>query len=95
MRALSWNCQGIRSTSTIQALKGHMKKFDSDFIFLMETKNNRKTVDKVRLKLGFANGMIMDPIGLGGLALWWKEDVKVRTFICSMCLILLFFFTRM
>ena len=39
MIAISWNCQGAGSALTIQALRELKKKYDPDFIFLMETKN--------------------------------------------------------
>ena len=84
MKAVSWNCQGLRSTLTVQALKGHIKKIDPDFIFLMETKNKKEYVERVRKRLKFKNDIKIEPCGVGGrLALWWKEDVTVQTMVCT------------
>lgn len=45
----------------------------------METKNKEFKVEKVRKKMGFNNGLRVDPVGLaglsGGLALWWNDKV--------------------
>ena len=88
MRVVSWNYQGLGSTLTVQVLKGHVEKYDPDIVFLMETKNNKEVVEKVRRRMKFVNGMTMDPNGLsGGLALWWKEDINVQMMVSSKNLI--------
>lgn len=41
----------------------------------METKNKRESLERIR-SLGFQQGRYVDPIGkLGGLALWWSNEV--------------------
>ena len=51
MIAISWNCQGVGSTLIVQALKGLKRKYDGDFVFLMETNNMRQRMEKMRKKL--------------------------------------------
>ena len=71
MIAISWNCQGAGSALTIQALRELKKKYDPDFIFLMETKNKSWRLERMRKKMGFEDGYYVEPKGLsGGLALW-------------------------
>ena len=51
---------------TVHALKGHIRKIDLDFIFLMETKNKNEYVERVRKRLKFKNGITVEPCGIGG-----------------------------
>ena len=48
MIAISWNCQGIGLALTIKALKGLRRKYDPYFVFLMETKNRKHRLEKMR-----------------------------------------------
>ena len=71
MIAISWNCQNAGSALTVKALKMLKRKYDSDVVFLMETKNRRDRLEGLREKLKFGEGVYVDPEGLsGGLALW-------------------------
>lgn len=79
MKFLSWNCQGLGSSLTVQSLKELHRKFKFDIVFLMETRNSRKKLEKVRNKLRLPNGVYVDPVGLGGgLALWWSREVDIH-----------------
>ena len=64
MITISWNCQGVGST--FHALKELKKKYDLDFIFLMETKNKSSKLEKMRKKLDFDKGSYAEPEGLSG-----------------------------
>ncbi|OMO55679.1 reverse transcriptase [Corchorus capsularis] len=65
---------------TEKALKQNIHKYDPDCVFLMETRNNRGMVDRIRKKLKFVGAVYVDPEGLsGGLALWWKEGWIVNS----------------
>ncbi|XWS28202.1 hypothetical protein CRYUN_Cryun25bG0045300 [Craigia yunnanensis] len=48
----------------------------------METKYKNNTMEKLRKKLRFEEGMHMEPEELsGGLALWWKGEMVVKALI--------------
>ncbi|XWS65235.1 hypothetical protein CRYUN_Cryun05aG0074800 [Craigia yunnanensis] len=79
MKAISWNYQGIGPALTVQALRKLRRKYGPNLIFLMETKNGRKVLEKVRGSMRYVNSYYMDPEGLsGGLALWWDDKVRVK-----------------
>ena len=63
MRAFCWNYQGLGLALTVQVLKGHVRKYDHDMVYLMETKNNWEKVKKIRKNLKFGNKIIMNPKG--------------------------------
>ena len=48
-------------------------------MFLLETKLKKKRMERVRDRLGFANGLLMPSRGRsGGLALLWKREVNLN-----------------
>ena len=60
-----------------------VKKEEPKIIFLMETKSNRDWMVMVKDKCNFKHGLYVDSIGSkGGLAMLWKEEVKldIQTF---------------
>ncbi|XVE60909.1 hypothetical protein DITRI_Ditri05aG0164500 [Diplodiscus trichospermus] len=76
---VTWNYQGLGFTLTVQTLKGLRKSEDPDMVFLMETKNKEKRVQGIREKMGFKEGVVVDSEGKSkGLALWWKDKVRVE-----------------
>ena len=55
------------------------KKYDPQFLFLMETKNKKEKLEMLRRRNGFEDACYVDPKGLsGGLAVWWKEQGVVK-----------------
>ncbi|KAF7127011.1 hypothetical protein RHSIM_Rhsim11G0149500 [Rhododendron simsii] len=69
---------GLGRPLTFQILRGLCITHRPLVVFLMETKNKRDILEKIRRRLHFSNGSYVDPIGLsGGLALWWKDGVDV------------------
>ncbi|XP_050237967.1 uncharacterized protein LOC126687449 [Mercurialis annua] len=78
MRLISWNCQGLGSTLTIQHLKLLCTANSPEILFLMETKNKNKTVLHKTQKLGFHNQFLVEPRGsAGGLAILWTENCRI------------------
>ena len=48
-------------------------------VFLMETKAKIRCMERIRNRLGFANGLIVPCIGRsGGLALLWAREVDLE-----------------
>ena len=79
MKVISWNCQGIGSPLTVEALKELRKSYDPQFLFLMETKNKEEKLEMLRRRNGFEKGVYVEPEGLsGGLAVWWKGQDEVK-----------------
>ncbi|XVE66042.1 hypothetical protein DITRI_Ditri08aG0049600 [Diplodiscus trichospermus] len=82
MIVLAWNCQGVGSTLTVQALKKLKKSFDPDLMFLMETTNKCGKLEKIREVLKMDEGVYSEPERLsGGLVLWWKKEVGMNIVI--------------
>lgn len=78
MVILSWNVQGIGRPLTLQILRGLCTTHRPLVVFLLETKNKRNTLERIRKSLQFHGSSYVDPIGRsGGLALWWKEQVDL------------------
>lgn len=71
MKFLSWNCQGLGTPLTIQALRVLVTQERPSLVFLMETKNQEQMVHRVRRRLKFQNCFLVDPDGVvGGLAIF-------------------------
>lgn len=79
MLALSWNCQGIGSSLTVRHLKELGRKNKLSIIFLMETKNKKRKLERIRRNMGYTGCCYVDPVGLaGGLCLWWSNDINIK-----------------
>jgi hypothetical protein len=49
------------------------------FLFLMETISNKRRMEWIRVKLGFAGLFAVDLVGRsGGVALLWREEKKLE-----------------
>lgn len=60
---ISWNCQGLGSSLTIQTLKELIREHKPTIIFLMETKNSKNKLETLRTRIGMDNCEYVDPIG--------------------------------
>ena len=79
MNLLSWNCQGLGVPLTVKFLKEEVYRNKPQLVFLMETKQKRTYVKKIKKKCNFLHEWIVDPVGLsGGLALFWSDDIIVN-----------------
>lgn len=67
MKLLSWNCQGLGSPLTIQALRVLMTQEKPNSISLMETKNQEQLVQRLRRKLKTSHSFLVNPEGLSGV----------------------------
>ena len=78
MSLLSWNCRGLGNPQTVNALKKVIRIEKPNFVFLMETKSDEEWVMVVRDRCEYKNSFVVPSNGLsGGLALFWKADIKV------------------
>jgi len=79
MKLLCWNCQGLGSPLTVQALKALVVKEKPDLVFLMETKNREEVVTKIQRSLKYHNSYIINPTCMsGGLALFWSSHININ-----------------
>ncbi|KAL4383802.1 hypothetical protein GQ457_15G028640 [Hibiscus cannabinus] len=84
MACLSWNCRGLGQSNTKRALRNYISKFNPSIIFLMETKQKRNKLNRMRSRLNFTGSFYVDPIGRsGGLAIWWTADVNISVLNAS------------
>ena len=78
MRVQVWNCQGVGSPLTIPQLREVNNLFSPSMVFLSETKNRTTYTEKVKNILSFDEMAVIEAMNkAGGLALLWKEEVKI------------------
>lgn len=76
MKILSWNCRGLRETSTVQALKGLIQKHSPNGVYLCETKASFLKLERIKNRLGYDRMEIVEPEGWkGGTAFLWNENL--------------------
>ncbi|WOH06937.1 hypothetical protein DCAR_0626366 [Daucus carota subsp. sativus] len=78
MLILSWNCQGVGRPRTISYLRGLIRVHRPTVVFVMETKNKQRKLDRIRRSINMPNAYYVDPAGQsGGLALWWLDSINL------------------
>ena len=71
MNTIAWNCQGAGADLTKEHLHELFHCFLPKFLFLSETKNNRRFLQDVQVSFGYDHVFTVDPVGRsGGLALF-------------------------
>jgi hypothetical protein len=81
MNILILNCRGLGLASAVGELRDLTRSLNPAVVFLSETKQKRRTMERLQWSLGFRHGVSVDCKGKsGGLALWWRDgvDVSVR-----------------
>lgn len=79
---LSWNCQGLGTPQTVQALKAMVAFERPDLVFLMETKNADSVLKNLQRRFHFAHSFLRALAGLsGGLALFWNDLFALLFFL--------------
>ena len=83
MNSLGWNCQGLGNPQSVQALHDLVRWWAPKIVFLSETKLRTKCMERIRDRIGFANGLYVPSLGrCGGLALLWTReiDLEIKSF---------------
>ncbi|XP_040987679.1 uncharacterized protein LOC121235397 [Juglans microcarpa x Juglans regia] len=78
MILLSWNSRGLGNPRRVRVLADLVREEDTKVLFLQETKLHARAAEKLKFRLGFENCLAVSSEGRsGGLALYWKKQVKV------------------
>ncbi|KAK8485808.1 hypothetical protein V6N12_020149 [Hibiscus sabdariffa] len=68
----------ITNKDMIWALRNSIQKFQPNIVFLSETKQKKRYLEKIKMKMKFTHCHYEDSCGLdGGLALWWSDDTQI------------------
>jgi exonuclease III len=59
MSLFCWNCRGLRNPCTVRDLHHMVQEKKPNFVFLIETLCKRKTMEKIRCKLGFEGLLLL------------------------------------
>ncbi|GMJ10085.1 hypothetical protein HRI_004677700 [Hibiscus trionum] len=78
MSILAWNVRGLGNQGTVRALRNSVAKHKPYIVFLSKTKQKRRYLEKIKMKMKFSSSFYVDPKGIaGGLAIWWNEEVSI------------------
>ena len=78
MSATIWNCRGLGNPLTVKALQKVVLEKDPTLVFLMETKFDVTEMDGIKRKIERQQGLVVPSVRRGGgLALLWKNTIKV------------------
>ncbi|XP_021836344.2 uncharacterized protein [Spinacia oleracea] len=79
MKILSWNCQGLGNSWTVNALRDWCWRERPNIVFLMETMIDAGRLERIRNICGFVKGVCLSSDGRsGGMGFWWR-DINVAT----------------
>ena len=77
--ALGWNCRGLGNPRSVGVLRNIVRRWDPEVVFLSETKMRVAGMKRIKMKLGFVNGLyVQSQRKSGGLALFWRKDVNLE-----------------
>ena len=63
MNSLSWNCQGLGNPRSVRALHNIVRQWNSKVVFLMETKAKNRRMERIKNRIGLANGLFVPCVG--------------------------------
>ena len=79
MNPISWNCRGLGNPWSVRALHDMVRRWNLKVVFLMETKAKTRRMERIKCRLGLANGLNVPCVGQkGGLALLWAREVDLE-----------------
>ncbi|KAK8483041.1 hypothetical protein V6N11_081882 [Hibiscus sabdariffa] len=74
---MAWNVRGLGNKKTVRALRNSVWKFQLDIVLLSETKQQKRYVEKIKMKMKTEHLFYVALTGLaGGLSLWWTKDTQ-------------------
>ena len=79
MIPFSWNCRGLGNPRSVRVLHVIVQCWKPNIVFLMETKSKVKRMERIKNRVGFANGLIVPCRGKsGGVALFWTREINLE-----------------
>jgi hypothetical protein len=73
MNILSLNYRGLGLEAAVGEVRDLIRSYNPAVVFLCETKQKKKIMDRLQWSLGFRHGVCVEGKGKGGgLALWWR-----------------------
>jgi hypothetical protein len=83
MSCIAWNCRGLGNLRTISAFKKLLRDKNPTCVFLSETRKKDFEMNKFRNVHGLSSVVVVSCSGegnrrVGGLAMFWKEEVEVE-----------------
>lgn len=77
MILLGWNCRGLGQPCTVHVLKDILKSHKPNTLFFSETLVKGNEIEALAPKIGIDSFYSVDRQGRGGgLAIFWKRNVK-------------------
>ncbi|KAH7849580.1 hypothetical protein Vadar_019947 [Vaccinium darrowii] len=67
MNVLVWNCQGLGNSRTVRRLLEVSNLHSPDCVFLVETKNKRKKMERIAKRTRFSKLWCVEPEGIAGI----------------------------
>lgn len=59
-------------------LRKLVQRWDPDFVFFLETKQKKRSMEKKKMSVGFINGLVVPSSGRSGsLAMLWRKEIFV------------------
>ena len=79
MNPISWNYRGLGNPRSVRVLHDMVRQWNPKVVFLTETKAKTRRMERIKSRLGLANGLIIPCVGRkGGLALLWTREVDLE-----------------
>ena len=79
MNPLSWNYRGLANPRSIRALHDIVRRWNPKVVFLMETITKNRRMERIKNRIGLANGLFVRCVGRkGGLAMLWARDINME-----------------
>jgi len=84
MSLLCFNCRGLGETSSVNNLRGLLRRLSPRVVFLSETKKSKVDMELILNRLGDFFGIFVDSrLRSAGLALLWDRFVDLQFFSSS------------
>ncbi|XP_071928065.1 uncharacterized protein [Coffea arabica] len=84
MKVLVWNCQGVGSLLIVPQLREANNLFAPNIVFLSETKNRIKYMEKVKTILRFDEMTVVEAMNrAGGMTLMWNRNINVMRVVTT------------
>src|SRR5438876_232759 len=78
MNILALNSRGLGLDAAVGELRDLVRSYNPEVVFLSETKQKKRVMERLQWSLGYRHGVCVDDKGRGGgLALWWRDGVEV------------------